>query len=243
MTGDEHLHLLPLFHYFCKKNMCNFGKVTLVGFSSPSRMHIPWDFEFISLGSQRRFLNEKTGYWKWSDAVLPFFRKLKDEYFFLTWLEHLPIQSINIGLFNKLLSYVKSGIAQRAFVDTHLNQGRFAGKHTRMDDLLYLGQDTKYRISLMPGIWDRKYFLKYLKPGFTAWDFEVTNIKKSMNDGAILIAPAKKDAYKVFNFYLKGVFNERGFNDIKETISPEDRKAITDTVDRFGKQVRFGQRN
>ena len=60
----------------------------------------------------------------------------------------------------------------------------------------------------------------------TAWDFETRNMPASLFDEATIIAPAKEDTYKIFNFHVKGKFNQGEFDAIQRHLEPEDRKSI-----------------
>lgn len=245
MTGDETLHLSPLFFKLLDRYLPIEQEVDFLGFSLPKHDRANFvgklKINFVSLGDQKDFLDPSAdAHWFWSDAVLPYFQKLETKTFFLTWMEHLPICPADVEMFRRLMVLVGMTRAKKAVLDTHLNTGKFAGGHSKFtDDILRLGQETMYRTTLMPSIWNRDYFMKYLKPGMTAWDFEVNNMRESMNDGATILAPAKKNAYTIFNFYLKGIFNQGAFDDIQKDLDPTDRRNILDSINRFGKQARF----
>ena len=65
-------------------------------------------------------------------------------------------------------------------------------------------QGAHYRTTLHPSIWRKDYFLKYLKPGFTAWEFEMNNFNESFIDNATIICQDDTDdIYKSMNVYDK----------------------------------------
>lgn len=243
MTGMETLHLQTLYFSLLKKYLPIDYQIDLLLFGGLEGVTTVGGLKvnYVSLGEQKDFLDpSKDGHWFWSDAVLPYFQKLPNKIFFLTWLEHLPICPADVELFRRLAVLVGVTKAQKAVLDTHLNTGKFAGKHSNFaDGIIRLGDETMYRTTLMPSIWKHEYLMKYLKPGMTSWDFELENMRESMNDGATILAPKDKNAYTIFDFYKKGLFNKGGFDDIKEDLDPIERRNILDTVDRFGKQARF----
>jgi hypothetical protein len=56
------------------------------------------------------------------------------------------------------------------------------------DEILTLNQNIAYRLSVIPAIWSKKYFMKYLQPNMTIWDFEAhPSPMKAAYDGATII--------------------------------------------------------
>ena len=49
-------------------------------------------------------------------------------------------------------------------------------------DLLECTQTSQYRLSGMPSIWNRKYFLKYLQNEWSPWDWEIKGSELAKND-------------------------------------------------------------
>ena len=77
------------------------------------------------------------------------------------------------------------------------------------DGLVIFDQDVDYRLSLHPAIWKREYFLKYLKPSMSCWQFELKDNDKAKNDGARIIAhkysyPEQPHLFSNLNLYHGG---------------------------------------
>src|SRR5690606_22534524 len=57
-------------------------------------------------------------------------------------------------------------------------------------------QDSEYRLSTQPSIWNREFLLQYLKPNLTPWEFET---QESKNGGWIILGAEKGKSPVVHN--------------------------------------------
>ena len=67
-------------------------------------------------------------------------------------------------------------------------------------------------MSLHPAIWTKQYFLKYLTPNLTSWDFELINSNKATFDNAVILNykydyPNEPHIYSYLELYTKGNLN------------------------------------
>ncbi len=154
----------------------------------------PPNTSFHSLGKQEYFGKH------WTTPLVNYFAQLEDDNFIVLIEDFLITAPVDIDRFKILEDEVNSGRAQKAMLDTHLN--KFSSDYN--NDLVVLNQDASYRTSLHPAIWSKQYFMKFLKPNNTIWDFEVGNMPASMNDGATIVSLKGEDLLKVTNFYVRG---------------------------------------
>lgn len=154
----------------------------------------PDNATFVSLGRQEDFGKS------WTTALVDYFSKIKDKNFIVLIEDFLVTAPVDIHRFLILENEIISGRAQKAMLDTHLNNS----SSEYSDELVVLRQDASYRTSLHPAIWTKDYFLNFLKPNNTIWDFEVGNMPVSMNDGAVIVSLKGDDLLKVTNFYVRG---------------------------------------
>ena len=124
-----------------------------------------------------------------------------------------------LGLNKSLLSIVEEQMA-KGIEKIHLTNisGR-AFKEEKDVNFNIWEQSANYRLSLQPIVTRRDYFLKYLKPGRTIWEYEIQTT--AMNDGARILIP-KQDVVSYSNFIHKGKVS--GFERAK--IKKEDLDAI-----------------
>jgi len=155
----------------------------------------PQNTSFHSLGKQEHFGTS------WTTPLVNYFAQLEDDSFIVLIEDFLITAPVDHDRFKLLEDEIKSGRAQKAMLDTHLN--KFSTEHNA--DMVVLNQDASYRTSLHPAIWTKDYFLNFLKPNYTIWDFEVKNMPSSINDGAIIVSLKGDDLLKVTNVYVRGV--------------------------------------
>lgn len=194
-TSDKYSFLLPpyceLFNRYWPGNEIHF-----LGFDATKVSDLPSNCTFHSLGRQADFGTE------WTTPLIPYIEALEDDYFMFTVEDVMLVGSVDREKAQLLENEVKTGRAQKALLDSHLNFS--AESHT--PGLVKLHQQANYRTTLHPSIWQKKYFLRYLKPHMSAWDFEIQNMPESKSDGATIVALDQKEfLYKSANVYKKGI--------------------------------------
>ncbi len=202
-TCDAYLNVLRGFVYMFNKHWPSNAEVTVLGYSSPS-YDLPDNFKFISLGEQQKYGRE------WTTALIPFFKQLPDEYFML-FLDDCYVLDVNESLMRVAEEHVAKG-AEKVSLEHY--PGRTYRKEKDINFSLW-NQDANYRLSLGQGFYRRDYFLKYLIPGKTIWQYEVQTTP--MNDGAQFLTP-KQNIVFIANFMLKGKIadNSEQISKIKE---------------------------
>jgi len=189
-TCDEYIHFLKGFVYMFNKHWPSNAEVTVLGYSAPS-FDLPDNFKFISLGEQRKYGRD------WTSALIPFFKQLPDEYFML-FLDDYYILNVDESLLDVAEEHAVKGKAEKVCLKCY--PGRIFREEKDVNFSIW-NQDANYRLSLAPGFYRRDYFLKYLIPGKTIWEYEIQ--ATPMNDGAQLLVP-KQDIVSCSNFVLKG---------------------------------------
>lgn len=164
-TSNAYHHILPVFFYLYGKY---WGEpCELVGYDKPS-MQLPNYCTWVSLGKQggknefstdlRKYFEQQPDWFVWmmEDTFL------KEQSHFYTG--YLPMQH-GIGRID-LTKDIKSR--------TH-----------KINDPYVLADDnSRYRLSTQPSIWNKQFLLQYLTPGLSPWDFETQDPK---NDGWAVI--------------------------------------------------------
>ena len=166
--------------------------VTILGFDV-APPEFPKNFKFHSLGVQADFGRS------WTDPLKPFFESIDDEYFVLLLDDYFLTAPVDTDKVAFAEARMKEGVEK-----FDLSDDRSKEMHSRLGGgVIESDQKAPYRVSLQAGIWNRRYFLKYLKPSRDAWHFECDGYKEAFNDGAkvlgFLDAPMKYE-----NKMLKG---------------------------------------
>ena len=168
--------------------------IVFLGFDECEVPDLPDNCEFVSLGKQ-------SDYGKiWSTPLIPYIKSLKDEYFVFTVEDVMLIDKVDTDKLSLLVDEIENG-ASKAHLDRSMNNRTNRIK----EGILAVLPDATYRTSLAPSIWTKRYFMKYLKPEMTPWDFEINNLEKAKNDGNLIVAlDDEKDLYYNCNVFLKG---------------------------------------
>lgn len=231
IASNKYIHILEAYSIFFNKYWPNQTVKILCYDKLPN--NLPDNFEVISLGNQDQYGKY------WTNGLIPYFKdKCKEDYFVITVEDMFLCRSVNLDEVNKLEEYIREGFAEKAMLHSHLNDDRRRKKSTSDNignGLCIIKQDRDYRTTLHPAIWTKSYFLKYLKPNMTAWDFEIANMEESKKDGAILIS-IKRDynswdrgiydgahTFNCVNIYFKG---ELSIEEIHNTMNEEDIKCL-----------------
>ena len=157
---------------------------------------LPNNCTFHALGKQDDF------HGLWTDPLLPYMRAIEDDYFIFTVEDMMLMRPIDLEKMSILENEIRNKKADKALLDAHLNHHAEFHK----ENLVALRQDAPYRTTLHPAIWRKEYFLKYLRSGMTAWDFEVKNMPESKSDGATIISLQQgTNLFESANIYRKGV--------------------------------------
>ena len=100
----------------------------------------------------------------------------------------------------------------------------------RPDGLFEFTQTARYRTSLQPAIWTKKYFLQYCKDGRNIWQFETIGYREAMRDGAHILG-FPEPVFDYANIYHKGQVRLDRYNKIPEVDRLElERLHYTDKI-------------
>tara|TARA_R110000824_G_scaffold67912_7_gene175908 strand:+ start:350 stop:1099 length:750 start_codon:yes stop_codon:yes gene_type:complete len=185
-TSDSYLPVLKPFCHLFNKFWSPKQKVKIVGFEPPT-WELPDNFEFISLGKQR-------GMKFWSDDYIDFFNSIDDEYFVHMVENEFLLRPVDFTIVNSLIEYLDDDVGRIDFTpgpslrkwDTFQEYDDF--------DIIELSQTDQYRLAIRLNLWNKKYFLKHLRAGENAWEFEIFGNQRAQNDGYKVLATNRKYA-------------------------------------------------
>lgn len=156
-TSNKYAHLLPVFIYLFNKNW-GADQVEIVGYDVP-KCELPTNFTFHSMGKQGDVS-------EWSTDLRKYFQD-QDEWF--VWvMEDTIVKSINHDLFDFCYGMTMPGVGRIDLTKDVQNRPHkvLPGGIIRAND------DSRYRLSTQPSIWNKDFLLKYLTDGLTPWAFE-----------------------------------------------------------------------
>lgn len=175
-TANQYLHCLKPFYYLFNKFWNSTKQVTILGYDEPD-FDLPINFIFVSLGKQ------EGGIKMWSTDLRKFFESIDDEHIIYTVEDHFITWPVNFGILSKLTSLLDDNVGRIGLTNDMPNEPYDIVEMCEGYSVIERRQDRNYRLSLLWGIWNRKYLLEYLQPGFDPHDFEIIAGEKSKNDG------------------------------------------------------------
>ena len=186
-VSDKYQWLLKPFCYLFNKFWGENQKVTFLCYK-PIKFNLPSNFSFISLG-------EDLGPNKWSNSLINFFKTTKETHFILGLEDQFITGPIKKNILNILLKECSNPKVGRINLmrDT-VNRPHSLYKKINEDfSIIEAKQNSSYRISLMWSLWNKDYFLNYLKPNMSAWEFEGNYGEKGINDGYHILGTKSKN--------------------------------------------------
>ena len=211
-VSDKYQWLLKPFCYLFNKFWDKNQKVIFLGYK-PLEFNLPSNFDFIYLG-------EDLGPNKWSNSLIDFFKKTKETHFILGLEDQILTGPIKKDILDILLKECNDPKVGRINLmrDT-VNRPHSLYKQIDEDfSIIKANQNSDYRISLMWSIWNKEYFLKYLNPNISAWEFEGSRGEKGQNDGYHILGTKSKNGppdnapLDVANIIWRGNSNRLNFH-------------------------------
>tara|TARA_R110000782_G_scaffold232072_1_gene318348 strand:+ start:495 stop:1229 length:735 start_codon:yes stop_codon:yes gene_type:complete len=206
LTSNKYTkNLCPINVEFLNKYWPN-QDVTIVGYEDVLELQdLPDNADVVCVGTQEDY--GKT----WTNALIPFFKEVKEEYFVLIFDDHILMNKVPIDKISELEEQFINKKAQKAMIGGGIKLEN-SNTFKENENLLEFSQHVDYRTSLHPAIWNKEYFLKYLRPNMTSWDFELHNENRARFDGAAILNykydyPNEPHLYSYLELYTKGKNN------------------------------------
>ena len=177
-TSDDYVHLIKPFQFLFNKFWKN-AKVTILGYDNP-KFKLNDNFEFVSLGTSTHTPSE------WGTDLKQFFEQTDDEFFILMLEDMFIVKPVNIKMLETIKSLLNINVG-RFNISNNIDESPLLQYETMGEieevELIQCTQDSNYRLSCMPSIWQTNYFLKYLQNGWSPWEFELRGSILAKNDG------------------------------------------------------------
>jgi hypothetical protein len=185
-TSDGYLPVLKPFCHLFNKFWSPTQAVKIVGFEAPT-WELPDNFEFISIGKQR-------GMKFWSDDYIDFFNSIDDEYFIHMVENEFLLRNVDFNIINALIEYLDDDVGRIDFTPGPALRKWETFQEYDEFDIIELSQSDQYRLAIRLNLWNKKYFLKHLRSGENAWEFEIFGNQRAQDDGYKILATNRKYA-------------------------------------------------
>ena len=209
-TCDRHMFVIKAFSHFFNKYWGDDFEVKILGFSKPD-FELPDNFEFISMA------DEQVGGAKgWSNYLIEFFNSIDDENFIFGIDDFCVVRPFDRELFKELLKIcAKDNKIGRIDLQPSLQYARSpndVSTYKEFDnfDIIELNQRSTnqfiYRITGQFSIWNREYFLKYLKPNWSPHDWELQGGQMAEGDGHKILGTRNRHCVKKVELVSDGQY-------------------------------------
>jgi hypothetical protein len=174
LTADKYLWCLRPFMHLWNK-YCGIP-ATIAGFTPPP-FPLEDGFTFHSIGRMEDYPVNK-----WSDALIKVLHEIPDEQVLLMLEDAWVTRPVNVGLVAKLSDYAAQ---YPEVLRIDLTTDRLYNSAVRdyatlqWIDLIVTPAPSEYLLSCCAGIWNKTQLLKYLIPGWSPWDFELTGSREA----------------------------------------------------------------
>ena len=194
-TCDKYTFLIEPYHLLFNKYWPG-NEIVFLGFDESLAPKLPDNCSFVSLGKMADFGKV------WTDPIRPYIQHEAPDHFVFSVEDMVLCDDVDIYNVEKLEYEVANGRASKAILDDHLIEA--SEQYFRGVNIMH--RHAPYRTTLHPCIWRKDYFLKYLKPGYTAWDFEVRNMRESIleQDVIIMLSKGTPPIFNSANIFDKG---------------------------------------
>jgi hypothetical protein len=206
LTSNKYTEkLCPINIHFLNKYWPD-NDITIVGYEDVDELeNLPSNVTKVSLGLQEDYGS------RWTNALIPFFKKIPEDYFALVFDDHILMNKVDQQKIKVIEDQFVTNSADKAMIGGGISL--LATKQfEKNENLLVFSQAAEYRMSLHPAIWSKNYFLKYLFPNMTSWDFELQNNGRAQGDGGVILNykydyPNEPHLFSYLELYTKGRVN------------------------------------
>jgi len=218
-TSNGRDHILKVFCHLFNKYWSSTQLVNIVGYECPN-FDLPLNFKFISMGEQIG------GPKMWATDLRKFFSNENIKYFVHFFDDQFLTAPTRFDIMQDLFDYMVNTKAARANLGNIresnglIRYGKFHVNRQALDyDICTLTQDAEYRISTQVSIWEMDYYLRYLIPGRSPWEYEVIGSAEAKYDGhAHLCTDREYPIYRIEGIIANNIYK---FNWQGNETSPE----------------------
>ena len=198
-TCDKFLKYSEGILYTLEKYWKNHPKVYFLSYESP-KFKLPNTWEHYSMGKDN-------GAQIWSNGFIDFFNDYPEIDYFLFLLDDMFfLDTVDVKQIEYLVHIMKN--------DSNVGKIQISGSHAKPkdnipiensiynnSDLGKLRQNSQYRLSTLPAIWKKDFFLKYMEKNLNPWEFELQHPK---NDGIDIYTVRTNRPISLSHFFRRG---------------------------------------
>lgn len=207
-TSNKYVSLLGGYAELFNRHWSKDQEVVVLCYDEP-KMKLPGNFTIHSLGKQEDFGTTYT------DAVIPFFDTLKDEYFVIVMEDHFLVQDVDLDLVKKAEKEILSNGVDKVWLGCWMGNDNHPIKNhsnkTYSEDFFEFSQPQqgKYYMGsfLDPSLWTSKLWSKLISPGLTLHQVEGHGVDICKQINPKVLFPRRRVIYNHLDAARHGGFN------------------------------------
>lgn len=161
ITCDKYSWLIPTFLHFYEKNW-------------PDN---PYQIEFVTETKEVEGMTTFcAGKLQWADRIIKYLKTYNEETFLLLVEDYILKEKVDTNRIKKAENLCGGDIGC-VRLNPHDGLSRFLVS-TKIEGFKEYPLDKPYSISLQPSIWQKEFFLKFLRKGETVWQTEIKGSKR-----------------------------------------------------------------
>lgn len=159
----------------------------------------------------------------WSEAILPYFKKLREDFFFLCFEDHFLVSQVDISRMNdaeEIMNYDDT-VSKIRMLPGYKEWNVVGGEYNSQFNFFNTseGKNKSSFVSLRPAIWRKSAFIEMLTAGLqnrkicTPHDFEIINENYGSFSGKLLMPKGTRPIYPDLDAFRYGDFHHKAMKD------------------------------
>lgn len=208
IVSDKYSFCLEGYQALANKHWPDSGKFNVVGFSNPG-CTLQDNYEFESLGP---LMSDST---PWAQALLPYFKSIKEEFFFLCFEDHFLVSEVNQRLMKRSEEIMRCDESISKIRLLPVRGNGYNVVRGEYDEDFYIlnpygGKNKESFSSLRPSIWRTSTFIDMLSTGHivTPHNFESRNMSRANSHRGFMLMPkGTRPLYPDLDAFRRGDFH------------------------------------
>jgi hypothetical protein len=191
-TCDSHLHLIPNFSILYEKYFEPNVETLIVG--ETQKLDIP------------KYIFTTPGQKPWGGRIIDALSKAKSKYIFFVLDDYYLSQLLTTEYIEYLLKFMDNHDVNKISLTPVPDSAGYQYLEAESVNTMHkMSPSSPWLTNVQPAIWRKTELLKYLKPEYSPWDFEIKG-SNAAKDEAENYFVAKLDKQIYFNMVWKGKF-------------------------------------
>jgi len=223
LTSDKSNFVIKALQYCINKFWKPNPKVFILGYKEPA-VKLEKNFTFVSLGEDRG--PEHVG-----GDLIRFFSKIKDKHFIFSVDDFLPIRKVN----KKMLTHLKQkmrldSVGRISLTDQVSDKQHSVVEQLEQYNIIEMAQNANYRKSAVWSLWSKEYFLKYLNPKMTLWQWELD--ERCKGDGIRILGTNTTFIMQSCHLFKRGKLKADWVTDSEsdDVMFEKDQKVVSEII-------------